>query len=76
MQSVKITGPMAQLDDRERDRENVNEWIRFGMKLGVQSLLHPFEYSKVLIQVRKTLFTFSSTVIVSSSLSFVVKVKC
>lgn len=34
------------------DRENVNEWLRFGLKLGVQSLLHPFEYSKVLMQVR------------------------
>lgn len=33
------------------DQENANEWVRFGMKLGVQSLLHPFEYSKVLIQV-------------------------
>lgn len=43
------------------DRENISEWLRFGMKLGIQSLLHPFEYSKVLIQVRfsKTLFTFS-----------------
>lgn len=33
------------------ERENVNEWARFAMKLGVQSILHPFEYSKVLIQV-------------------------
>ena len=33
------------------DKENVNEWVRFGMKLAVQSVLHPFEYSKVLIQV-------------------------
>lgn len=29
-----------------------NEWVKYGLKLGVQSLLHPLEYSKVLIQVR------------------------
>jgi mitochondrial carrier len=34
------------------EKENVNDWIRFGMKLAVQSALHPFEYSKVLIQVK------------------------
>lgn len=49
----------ARIDD---PNSNVNEWVRFGLKLGVQSLLHPFEYSKVLIQVisvtEKTLFTF------------------
>lgn len=46
------------------DRENVNEWLRFGLKLGVQSLLHPFEYSKVLMQVRseKTFVYFLSKV--------------
>lgn len=44
---------MALAFERSDDHENVNEWIRFGMKLGIQSLLHPFEYSKVLIQVRK-----------------------
>jgi hypothetical protein len=50
---------MAQsINDQFDDRENVNEWIRFGMKLAVQSVLHPFEYSKVLIQVsKKSLFT-------------------
>lgn len=35
------------------DKENANEWIRFATKLAVQSVLHPLEYSKVLIQVRK-----------------------
>ncbi|KAG5674700.1 hypothetical protein PVAND_004652 [Polypedilum vanderplanki] len=33
------------------DKENVNEWIRFGLKLAVQSALHPLEYSKILIQI-------------------------
>lgn len=43
----------VQLDGRfDEPNSNVNEWIRFAMKLGVQSVLHPFEYSKVLIQVR------------------------
>lgn len=35
------------------EKENVHEWMRFGLKLAVQSALHPFEYSKVLIQVRR-----------------------
>ena len=35
------------------ENENANEWIRFGMKLAAQSLLHPFEYSKILMQVHK-----------------------
>lgn len=41
--------------DQQRNGENehANEWIRFGMKLAVQGVLHPFEYSKVLIQVSK-----------------------
>lgn len=43
---------MAMALDRNSDKDNANEWIRFGMRLGVQSILHPFEYSKVLIQVR------------------------
>lgn len=34
------------------ENTQVNEWIRFGLKLGVSSALHPFEYAKVLIQVR------------------------
>lgn len=40
---------MAQ--QRNGEDDHANEWIRFGMKLAVQSVLHPFEYSKVLIQV-------------------------
>lgn len=45
----------------DRENENVNNWIKFGMKLAVQSVLHPFEYSKVLIQVEFNIlvFTFS-----------------
>lgn len=46
--------PEAQFDERE----NVNEWLRFGFKLAAQSLLHPFEYSKVLIQVRIVNFVY------------------
>lgn len=43
---------MAQgFDDIPEPNEQVNEWIRFGMKLAVSSALHPFEYAKVLIQV-------------------------
>jgi len=37
--------------DENRDNKEVNEWIRFGMRLGVSAALHPFEYSKVLIQL-------------------------
>lgn len=33
------------------DDKPVKEWVRVGMKLAVQSVLHPIEYSKVLIQV-------------------------
>jgi primosomal replication protein N len=33
------------------EKEQVNEWIRFGMKVAIQGILHPIEYSKVLIQV-------------------------
>lgn len=29
----------------------VNEWLRYGMKLGVSALIHPFEYSKTLMQI-------------------------
>lgn len=39
-------------DDTLDERENANAWVQFGLRLGVQSLLHPFEYSKILIQVR------------------------
>lgn len=42
--------------EQSEERENVNEWIRFGLKLAVQSALHPLEYSKVLIQVKINIF--------------------
>ncbi|XP_017057813.1 mitochondrial carrier homolog 2 [Drosophila ficusphila] len=37
-------------DARGEDTE-VNGWIRFGLRLGVSAALHPFEYSKTLIQL-------------------------
>jgi hypothetical protein len=42
---------MAIVTEINDERDNVNEWIRFGMKLAVQGALYPFEFSKVLIQV-------------------------
>lgn len=33
------------------EKEQINDWIRFGMKIAIQGILHPIEYSKVLIQV-------------------------
>ncbi|XP_039966373.1 mitochondrial carrier homolog 2 [Bactrocera neohumeralis] len=38
------------INDNDENKE-VNEWIRFGMRLAVSAALHPFEYSKVLIQL-------------------------
>ncbi|XP_054735238.1 mitochondrial carrier homolog 2 [Anastrepha obliqua] len=35
----------------DQGNKEVNEWIRFGMRLAVSAALHPFEYSKVLIQL-------------------------
>jgi hypothetical protein len=46
------------VEEEVHDKENVNECIRFAMKLCVQSVLHPFEYSKVLIQVRLRFLLF------------------
>ncbi|XP_055607143.1 mitochondrial carrier homolog 2-like [Uranotaenia lowii] len=36
-------------DKYEYDQDN--EWIRFGLRLGVTTALHPFEYAKVLMQI-------------------------
>nr|XP_016934288.1 mitochondrial carrier homolog 2 [Drosophila suzukii]XP_016934289.1 mitochondrial carrier homolog 2 [Drosophila suzukii] len=33
------------------EETEVNGWIRFGLRLGVSAALHPFEYSKTLIQL-------------------------
>lgn len=41
---------MLERDDNETEYE-VNEWMRFGLRLGVSTALHPFEYAKVLMQV-------------------------
>ncbi|XP_034103452.1 mitochondrial carrier homolog 2 [Drosophila nasuta] len=43
---------MAGFSDYSRNEETeVNGWIRFGLRLGVSAALHPFEYSKTLIQI-------------------------
>ncbi|XP_068141995.1 mitochondrial carrier homolog 2 [Drosophila tropicalis] len=36
---------------RNSDETQVNAWIKFGLRLGVSAALHPFEYSKALIQL-------------------------
>lgn len=41
---------MLQQTDDGNDFE-VNEWVRFGLRLGVTSALHPLEYAKVLMQI-------------------------
>lgn len=41
---------MLERDGNESEYE-VNEWIRFGLRLGVSTALHPFEYAKVLMQI-------------------------
>ncbi|TMW47813.1 hypothetical protein DOY81_007113 [Sarcophaga bullata] len=38
-------------DEENQQNKDVSEWMRFGMRLGVSAALHPFEYSKVLIQL-------------------------
>ncbi|KAM8709438.1 hypothetical protein ACLKA7_016271 [Drosophila subpalustris] len=38
-------------DYSSHEETEVNGWIRFGMRLGVSAALHPFEYSKTLIQI-------------------------
>ncbi|XP_017864177.1 PREDICTED: mitochondrial carrier homolog 2 [Drosophila arizonae] len=43
---------MANYVDYTRNEETeVNSWIRFGLRLGASAALHPFEYSKTLIQI-------------------------
>jgi len=43
---------MAAFADYTRSEDTeVNGWIKFGMRLGVSAALHPFEYSKTLIQI-------------------------
>ena len=37
--------------NKEEDDQITNEWIKFGMRLGVSAALHPFDYAKCLIQV-------------------------
>ncbi|XP_030375502.1 mitochondrial carrier homolog 2 [Scaptodrosophila lebanonensis] len=43
---------MASFPDTVRNEDTeVNGWIRFGFRLGVSAALHPFDYSKTLIQL-------------------------
>lgn len=58
--------PVHELQD---ERENVNEWMRFGLKLAVQSALHPFEYSKVLIQVSEKMKISLFTNVLSTTMA-------
>lgn len=41
---------MASIQQHSEDTQ-ANRLIKFGMALGVRAAIHPFEYSKVLIQV-------------------------
>ncbi|EAT32738.1 AAEL015041-PA [Aedes aegypti] len=41
---------MPEQDDNGNDYE-VDEWLRFGLRLGVTTALHPLEYAKVLMQI-------------------------
>lgn len=41
---------MWERDGSEEDYE-VGEWLRFGLRLGVSTALHPLEYAKVLMQI-------------------------
>ncbi|XP_055690993.1 mitochondrial carrier homolog 2 [Lutzomyia longipalpis] len=46
----RLSEPLNMSSIKEQQNE-LNEWIRFGLRLGLQSALHPFEYAKVLIQI-------------------------
>lgn len=47
-----ISNPYKMEPTRENSEgTQANRLIKFGMRLGVSAALHPFEYSKVLIQV-------------------------
>lgn len=35
----------------DQDREAVNSWVKLGLRIGVSSAVHPFEYAKVLMQI-------------------------
>uniref|UniRef100_T1E267 Putative mitochondrial carrier protein 1 n=1 Tax=Psorophora albipes TaxID=869069 RepID=T1E267_9DIPT len=41
---------MLEKVDNENEYE-VGEWVRFGLRFGVTTALHPFEYAKVLMQI-------------------------
>lgn len=40
------------MDVSQNEDTQTNRLIKFGMRLGVSAALHPFEYAKVLIQVK------------------------
>lgn len=37
--------------NNKEENTPAKQWISFGMRLGVQAALHPFQYAKVLIQL-------------------------
>ncbi|XP_055621313.1 mitochondrial carrier homolog 2 [Toxorhynchites rutilus septentrionalis] len=41
---------MLEIDGNGNEHE-ANQWIRFGLRLGVTTALHPFDYAKVLMQI-------------------------
>lgn len=38
--------------DQHNEDTQANRLIKYGLRLGVSAALHPFEYAKVLIQVK------------------------
>lgn len=42
---------MHMFDGPTEETTPAQQWISFGMRLGVQAALHPFQYAKVLIQL-------------------------
>lgn len=40
--------------NQHNEDTQANRLIKLGMRLGVSAALHPFEYAKVLIQVKHT----------------------
>lgn len=49
--SFDIRNAMSLFDGPKEENTPTKQWIQFGMRLGVQAALHPFQYAKVLIQL-------------------------
>lgn len=43
-------------DENQHEQELHNQWLAFGSRIAIRVCLHPFEYAKVLIQVRSEIF--------------------